>query len=169
MRSDKGVGRGGLTIRADNSPYVPRFQVKAWSMGMVGRAVGLAACLVALAATASCSLEQVPIGEWNLIHTVAQGRCPALDWHFLVDGERDISGYVAVDRFRQIATLTGVLNPDDSFQMWATEMGGTRRESVTGRFTSQVVTLSLDGNWICGQQTFRIRPVHQFGLEGGGG
>lgn len=135
----------------------------------VGKAVELAACLVALAATASCALEQVPIGEWNLIHTVAQGSCPALDWHFLVDGERNVQGYVAVDQFRRIATLSGVLNPDDSFQMWATDASGSRREGVTGRFTSQIVTLSLDGTWICGKQTFRIRPVHQFGLEGGGG
>ncbi len=138
-------------------------------MMTVGRAVRLAACMLGLGAIASCSLEQVPIGTWNLIHTVPQGSCPAFDWHFLVDAGRNISGYVAVDQFRQIATLSGVLNPDDSFQIWATEVGGSRREGVTGRFTSQIVTLSLDGTWMCGKQTFRIRPVQHLGLEGGGG
>lgn len=135
----------------------------------IGRALGLTTCIAAIAATASYSLEQVPIGEQNLIHTVAQGDCPALDWYFPVDARRNIDGYVARDQFRQIATLSGVLNPDDSYQMWATEKGGNRRESVTGRFTAEVVTLSLDGTWICGKQTFRIRPVRHLGLQGGGG
>lgn len=138
-------------------------------MMTVGQAMRLAACTIALGAIGSCSLEQVQIGEQNLIHTVAQGDCPALNWYFLVDARRDINGYVVRDQFRQIATLSGVLNPDDSYQMWATEIGGTRKESVTGRFTAAVVTLSLDGTWICGKQTFRIRPVSRLGLQGGGG
>jgi hypothetical protein len=138
-------------------------------MMTAGRAVGWAACLAAMGATASCSVEQVQIGEWNLIYTVAQGSCPALDWHFLVDARRDISGYVTRGGSPQIASLSGVLNADDSFQMWATEAGGGPKESVTGRFTSQLVTLSLDGTWMCGKQTFRIRPVVNRGLLGGGG
>jgi hypothetical protein len=133
------------------------------------RLVPLAAGVAVLTVTAACSLEQVLLGQWYSIHTVAQGTCPALDWHFVVDAHRSIGGYLDRDQFRQIATLTGTLNPDDSFEMTAHETAGGRTERVTGAFAPQVVTISLDGTWICEKQTFRMRPIRGVGGGGGGG
>jgi hypothetical protein len=138
-------------------------------MMTITRVGALTACIAAIALAGSCSLEQVLIGQWYTFQTAPVGNCPALGWHFVVDAKRSIGGYLARDQFIQIATLSGVLNPDDTFQMTATEVGGSRREDITGAFTAQYDTLSLDGSWICGKQTFRIRPLRGFGGGGGGG
>ena len=133
------------------------------------RAAVLTAGTVALGLIASCTLEQVLLGQWYNVPTVPQGSCPALNWHFVVDAHRSIAGYLDRDQFKQIGTLSGTLNPDDSYQMWATENGTGRKESVTGRFTSQYATLSLDGTWICEKQTFRVWLPRGLGGGGGGG
>jgi hypothetical protein len=132
------------------------------------RSVALAAAAAALATTAACSLEQVLLGQWYSLHTFAQGTCPALDWHFVVDAHRSIGGYLDRDQFTQIATLSGTLNADDSFEMIARNASG-RTERITGAFTPQIIMISLDGAWICEKQTFRIRPVRNVGGGGGGG
>jgi hypothetical protein len=140
----------------------------AW-MTLAHRVVAVTTGILALGLVASCQLEQVLLGQWYTLHTIAQGTCPALDWHFVVDAHRSIGGYLDRDQFKQIGILSGTLNPDDSFQMWVTENGTGRRESVTGRFTAQYVTLALDGTWICEKQTFRIWLPRGLGGGGGGG
>jgi hypothetical protein len=133
------------------------------------RVVALTVGTLALGLVASCTLEQVLLGQWYTLQTIPQGTCPALEWHFVVDAHRSIGGYLDRDQFKQIGLLSGTLNPDDSFQMWVTQIGGGRKESVTGRFTSQYVTLSLDGTWICEKQTLRVWLPRGLGGGGGGG
>jgi hypothetical protein len=117
----------------------------------------------------SCTLEQVLLGAWYNFSTNAAGSCPVLGWHFVVDAQRQIGGYLDRDTWTKIATLSGRLNQDDTFEMTATQVGGSKTERITGAFTSQYVEISLDGTWICGKQTFKIRPIRSVGGGGGGG
>jgi hypothetical protein len=72
--------------------------------------------------------------------------------------------------WHEIATLSGRLNPDDSFRMMAT--AGQRTASVTGQFTSQVSTIAIHGDAAgraCDGQVFRMRLGTYFAVQGGGG
>ncbi len=125
--------------------------------------------VLALGVVAACTLEQVLPGQWYALHTRPQGGCPALDWHFVVDAQRSIGGYLSREPSNQIGTLSGTLNADDSYEMWVTQKDTGRKESVTGRFTAQDVTFSMDGSWICEKQVLRISLPRGLGGGGGGG
>jgi hypothetical protein len=129
---------------------------------------------VALAAgsLSGCTLEQILIGQWYTISTPPDGACPQLEWRFVVNPQRAINGFLSRDGQQRIATLSGVLNADDSFQITATEMGGQRTAAVTGQFTSQVSTISIQGTAAgseCDGKTFRQRLGRYFSFQGGGG
>jgi hypothetical protein len=130
-------------------------------------ALALATCLLP-----GCTLEQILIGQEYTIYTPPAGTCPPLEWRFVVNAQRSISGILSLGQQRRIASLSGVLNADDSFQMTATEVGGNRTAAVTGRFTSQVSTLSIRGDAAgnaCDGQTFKMRLGGYFAFPGGGG
>jgi hypothetical protein len=130
--------------------------------------------MIALAATASLSparaLEQVQIGQIYIMHTAPADTCTALDWHFVVDAHRSVIGFLTCDWDKHLATLSGTLNADDTFQMTVSELGGSRKANATGKFSSRFVTLSIDAPGSpCDKQTFKINAVHAGGTGGGGG
>jgi hypothetical protein len=130
------------------------------------RAIGLIAFLLT-----GCTLEQILIGQLYTITTPPAGACPRLDWHFVVNPQRSISGLLSGDGQRPVANLSGQLNPDDSFQMTATSVTGNRTAAVTGQFTSQVSTISIHGDAAgsaCDGQTFHLRLGGYFAFQGGG-
>ena len=117
-------------------------------------------------------LEQLLIGQWYSVYTPAVGACPRLEWRFVVDPHRTINGFLAGDGQQRIANLSGLLNDDDSFQITATDLAGGRTARVTGRFTSQVSTMSIRGlaaGAACDGQTFKLRLGSYFARQGGGG
>ncbi|MFL5253462.1 MAG: hypothetical protein ACJ8AI_11305 [Rhodopila sp.] len=138
-----------------------------------GRVEVLVAGVIALACLLpGCTLEQILIGQWYTIDTPAAGACPPLEWQFVVDPQRTISGSLLLGTNRPIASLSGQLNPDDSFQMTATELAGHRTARVTGQFTSQVSTIAIHGDAAgsaCDGQIFRLRLSSYFARQGGGG
>jgi hypothetical protein len=120
----------------------------------------------------ACTLEQILIGQWYDVQTPRTGACPALQWRFVVNPQRLIDGFVATGGQQRLATLSGVLNPDDSFAMTATDTAGHRTAAVTGRFTSQVSTIAIHGDAAgsaCDGQTFTLRLGPYFAFQGGGG
>lgn len=126
--------------------------------------------LLAGSLIAGCSLEQLQIGEWYTIYTPSAGSCPGLRWAFFVDAQRKINGSVSLDAVRQVADLTGVLDPDDSFRMIATDQERHRTAEVTGRFTSLVSTIAIQGDGLsagCDGQTFSLRLGGYFAHAGG--
>jgi len=129
-------------------------------------------CAIVLAALlAGCTFEQILIGQWYAIVTPSAGACPRLDWHFVVNPQRDIGGFLSDEAQQRIATLSGRLNADDSFQMTVTSLAGNRRAEVTGQFTSQVSTISIHGDGAghaCDGQTFKLRLGGYFWFQGGG-
>jgi hypothetical protein len=119
-----------------------------------------------------CTLEQILIGERYIIYTPPAGACPGLAWQFVVNAQRSIEGILSRDGQQPIATLSGVLNADDSFQMKATDVTGGRTADVTGQFTSLVSTISIHGDAAgsgCDGQTFKLRLGGYFSRAGGGG
>jgi len=119
-----------------------------------------------------CALEQILIGQWYTVYTPSAGACPALAWRFVVNPQRSIDGFLSGDGQQRIANLSGVLNADDSFQITATDVAGTRTANVTGRFTSQVSRISIHGDGAgraCDGQTFDLPLGRYFSFSGGGG
>jgi hypothetical protein len=136
-----------------------------------GRATAVVTGMIALAATASLSparaLEQVQIGQIYVMHTVPADTCSALDWHFVVDAHRSVIGFLTCDWDKHLATLSGTLNADDTFEMTVSELGGSRKGNATGKFNSRFVTLSIDApGSLCDKETFKINAVR--GVGGGG-
>ena len=117
-------------------------------------------------------MEQILIGQVYIIDTPRAGICPPLEWQFAVDPRRSINGFVSRDGQQRIANLSGVLNKDDSFQMTAAAVAGNRTSTVTGRFTSQLSTISINGDLGgsgCSGKTFKLRLGGYFAHQGGGG
>jgi hypothetical protein len=140
-------------------------QVSVLKTGMIPLA--LAACLLQ-----GCTFEQILIGQWYTIYTPQAGACPRLVWRFFINPQRLFSGFLSRDGQQGVATLSGVLNADDSFQITAKDVTGNRTANVTGQFTSQVSTISIHGDAAgsaCDGQTFEIRLGRYFSSEGGGG
>jgi hypothetical protein len=130
-------------------------------------ALALAACLLP-----GCSIEQILIGQLYTIDTPRAGDCPGLEWKFVVNAERSIGGFLSREGQQRIANLSGMLNADDSFQIMVTEVAGNRTANVTGRFTSQLSTISIQGDAAgsaCNGKTFDIRLGRYFSRQGGGG
>jgi hypothetical protein len=119
-----------------------------------------------------CTLEQILIGQWYTVVTPPSAGCPRLEWQFVVDAQRSIEGFLFRDRQHRIATLSGRLGGDDSFQIVAREVAGIRTATVTGIFTSQVSTISIQGDAAgsgCNGLTFKLRLGNYFLEQGGGG
>jgi hypothetical protein len=126
----------------------------------------LAACLLP-----GCMVEQIEIGQWYRIDTPPSGACPHLEWQFAVNPQRAVSGFISGNVQQRIATLSGQLNPDDSFQLTAADAAGNPTATVTGRFTSQVSTISIHGAGAgsgCDGQTFSLYLSGYFARQGGG-
>jgi hypothetical protein len=135
------------------------------------RATAVVTGMIALAATASLSparaLEQVQIGQIYVMHTASADACGALDWHFVVDFHRSVIGFLTCDWDKHLATLSGTLDADDTFQITVSELGGTQKANATGKFNSRFVTLSVDAPGSpCDKHTFKINVVR--GAGGGG-
>jgi hypothetical protein len=117
-------------------------------------------------------IEQILIGQWYIIDTPPAGACPRLQWQFVVNPQRRFNGFLASESQHRIGNLSGQLAPDDSFQVTVTDAAGNPTASVTGRFTSQVSTLSIRGagaGSACDGQTFEMRLSGYFARQGGGG
>lgn len=119
-----------------------------------------------------CMIEQILIGQWYRVYTPTVGACPRLEWRFVVNPQRSIDGFLSGDGQQRIATLSGRLNADDSFQITTTDVAGNPTGNVTGQFTSQVSTISINGlaaGSACDGQTFKLRLGSYFARQGGGG
>jgi hypothetical protein len=119
---------------------------------------------------ASCQVEQLLIGEWYRISTPSAGACPRLEWDFVVNPQRMIGGSLLVGWSQRIASLSGVLNADDSFHITVTDVAGDRTADVTGRFTNGVSTISIHGDGAgkgCDGQTFKLQLGGYFSAVGG--
>ena len=132
------------------------------------RLSGLAAACI----LSGCTFEQILIGQWYTVDTPQAGACPRLEWRFFVNPQRSINGFLSHGGQQRTAILSGLLNPDDSFQITAKDIATNQTANVTGRFTSQVSTISIQGDAAgsaCDGQTFNLRLGGYLARQGGGG
>jgi hypothetical protein len=137
-----------------------------------GRATGTIALALAACLLPGCTIEQILIGQLYAVDTPRAGDCPRLEWRFVVNAQRSIGGFLSRDGQQRIANLSGMLNADDSFQITATDVAGNRTANVTGGFTSQLSTISIQGDAAgsaCNGKTFDLRLGGYFSRQGGGG
>jgi hypothetical protein len=121
---------------------------------------------------AGCSVEQLLIGQWYGIVTPPAGACPRLVWRFVVDPSRAINGYLSSDAQEKVATLSGSLAPDDTFQITAVATATQRSALITGQFTPGISTIAIHGEAAgpgCDGKTFQLRLGRYFATQGGGG
>jgi hypothetical protein len=78
--------------------------------------------------------EMIPEGAVFVFHSAAAGACPSLDWHATTGIKGNLGGIITWNDIRSIARVRGHIALDRTFQVTATEMGGTQRRAViTGR------------------------------------
>jgi len=87
----------------------------------------MAASALALAATCGvASAQGLPEGRIYAFHSKAQAGCPALDWHLVVGANNTLSGMLAWDNMKNMATVSGSVNmATRTFQMAGKRVGGT--------------------------------------------
>jgi hypothetical protein len=130
------------------------------------------AIALTLALVPGCTFEQVLIGQVYTVITPADGPCPRLAWRFVVNAQRAINGSLSRDGQPPFANLSGQLFADDGFRIMAGGVEGQGTTVVTGRFTSQISTISVHGTVAgsdCDGRTFELRLGHYFAFQGGGG
>ena len=90
-----------------------------------------------LAIAATCgvaSAQALPPGRVYSFHSSAQGSCPALDWHLVVQSNGNLAGMISWNNMESMAHATGTVNMQArTFAMKAVEQGGQGRTAeVTG-------------------------------------
>jgi hypothetical protein len=135
----------------------------------VSLAIALSVASTAAPLTCVNAIEEVTLGQWFNLHTSPSGTCPGLDWRVAVDADRQIAGYVAWDRMKHSAKLSGVLNADDTFSIAGDEVGGNRHAVITGKVNAEYVALTINGTGTgCDKQQLRAPRINT-AVQGGGG
>jgi hypothetical protein len=100
--------------------------------------------------------------QWYNLSTPKSGTCPGIDWHVVVDADRTIAGNLSWDRMRHTANLTGTLKPDDTFELTASEVGGSKHATITGKVLTQGSVFTITGTGTgCDNQTFNVIASQQ--------
>jgi hypothetical protein len=99
----------------------------------VGKIVSVG--LLAFAASTNVTTAQVPEGRIYALHSKAEGACPSLDWHIVVEPNGVLAGMIARDDMQTMARATGTINQENrTFSMIAKEIGGqTRTATIDGQ------------------------------------
>jgi hypothetical protein len=109
----------------------------------------LAAAALALSTTLAFAQEAAPGDKVYVLHSEAQGTCPSLNWHVVATPAGVLSGMVAWDNMKMVASVAGTIDPlvpverfgkplggnpqARTFHMIATEVGGKDRiADITG-------------------------------------
>jgi hypothetical protein len=112
---------------------------------------------IAAASFAPAKAQRTVQPQWYNLSTPKSGTCPGIDWHVVVDADRSIAGNLSWDRMRHTATLAGTLKPDNTFELTASEVGGSRHATITGKVLNQGSVFTITGTGTgCDNQTFRV-------------
>jgi hypothetical protein len=75
-----------------------------------------------------------PPGTLFVLHSTAQGSCPALDWHVVAGDNGALNGMVSWNNLQTMAHVTGSTTATHHFSMTATEIGGAgKTATITGQ------------------------------------
>jgi hypothetical protein len=105
---------------------------------------------------------QVAPDKLLVLHSTAQGACPALDWHVVVGEGGTLDGMISWNDMKSMAHATGTVDANRNFTMTATEVGGAgRTATVSGQARKDGwLVANIDGPGVnCKQVTIPIwRP-----------
>ncbi len=74
---------------------------------------------------------QLPPGRIYAFHSSANGSCPALDWHIVLEAGGSLAGMISWNNMQSMAHASGSVNTQTgAFQMTATEQGGQGRTAT---------------------------------------
>ena len=78
--------------------------------------------------------QQLPPGRVFAFDSSAQGGCPGLSWHMVLQEGGALSGVIAWNNMQSVARVSGSVNLQTrAFQATATEVGGrSRTATITG-------------------------------------
>ena len=88
----------------------------------------LAASALIAGAVGSAAFAQSP--GLYVLHSAADGSCPALDWHVIVGADNAVSGMIAWNDMKSVARVDGTLTADKAFHLDAKEIGGAGKTAV---------------------------------------
>jgi hypothetical protein len=135
-------------------------------MTRITRAIVITTSMTAFIAAGSLApvkAQRTVQAQWYNLSTPKSGTCPGIDWHVVVDADRTIAGNLSWDRMRHTATVTGTLKPDDTFELTASEVGGSRHATITGKVLSQGSEFTVSGTGTgCDNQKFRVIASQQY-------
>ena len=110
---------------------------------------------IAAASFAPVKAQRTVQAQWYNVSTPKSGTCPGIDWHVVVDADRTIAGNLSWDRMRHTATLAGTLKPDNTFELIASEVGGSKHATITGKVLRSGSEFTITGSGTgCDNQTF---------------
>ena len=76
-------------------------------------------------------MQQLPPGRVYAFDSSAQGGCPGLNWHIILQSGGVLSGLIAWNNMQSVARANGTVNTQTgTFQMTATEVGGQGRTAT---------------------------------------
>ena len=91
----------------------------------------LGTMLATIASCGACLGEEATKAGIYILHSAAQGNCPALDWHVVVKVDGTVAGMVSWDEMRSIAQVIGVVKSEArTVHLQARELVGDRRTAV---------------------------------------
>jgi hypothetical protein len=130
------------------------------------RAIVITTGMIAFTAAASfapAKAQRTVQAQWYNVSTPKSGTCPGIDWHVVVDADRTIAGNLSWDRMRHTATLNpGTLKPDNTFELTASEVGGSKHATITGKVLTQGSEFTITGTGTgCDNQTFHVIASQQ--------
>ena len=124
------------------------------------RAIVITTGMIAFTAAASfapAKAQRTVQAQWYNLSTPKSGTCPGIDWHVVVDADRTIAGNLSWDRMKHTATLSGSLKPDDTFELTASEVGGSKHATITGKVLRSGSEFTITGSGTgCDNQKFTV-------------
>ena len=84
----------------------------------------LVAATLALSAVAAWAQEAVPDDRVYVLHSAAQGTCPALDWHIVASPDGVLSGMFALPDRKMIAAVSGSILPHVKVERFGPSLSG---------------------------------------------
>ena len=75
--------------------------------------------------------SQLPPGRVYAFDSSAQGGCPGLSWHMVLQSGGAMAGLISWNNMQSVARVSGTVNPQTrTFQLAATEVGGQGRTAT---------------------------------------
>jgi hypothetical protein len=84
----------------------------------------LAATALALSTTQAVAQKTVPGDKVYVLHSEAQGTCPALDWHIVASPDGVLTGMFARPDRQMIAVVSGSILPHVKVERFGPSLGG---------------------------------------------